>query len=226
MRILVVEDEQGIAQNLRMALSAKGHTVTLAEDGHSGLILGQHSHFDLIILDMMLPQMPGPEVARRLRAAGCPARILGLSALTRPEEVANGLEQGCDSYLRKPFDLKILFALIEAMMRQNAQRAPAPPALWLDPRRRQATCNGRLISFSAQEFALLSSLHRRGGRPVERQTLLAEVWPEGGASDNALETYIKYLRRKLEPPGAPKVLHTVYRVGYQLGEPTAQAACA
>lgn len=226
MRILVVEDDQGIAQNLRMALSAKGHSVTLAEDGHSGLILGQHSQFDLIILDMMLPQMAGAEVARKLRQAGCPARILGLSALDRPEDVAKGLDHGCDNYLRKPFELKVLFSLIEAVMRQNAQCAPAAPTLWLDPRRRQATCNGRLLNFTPQEFALLSCLHRSSGRPVARQALLQEVWPDGGASDTALETYIKYLRRKLEPPGGPKMLHTVYRHGYQLGEPPAKAACA
>ena len=232
-RILIVEDEQHIADGLRFNLEAEGHEALVTTDGEKALtwLLEDKQPFDVIVLDVMLPGKDGFTVASELRAAGQFVPILMLTARARPEDVLRGFESGADDYLPKPFELAILIARVRGLLRRrrwNEREAPAAP----EPVRDVYAFAGRTLDFSAMEIRdargethqltqmecdLLRYLVKNAGQAVSRRAILEQVWQVHEETDTrAIDNFIVRLRRYLEDrPATPKFLQTVRGVGYK-----------
>jgi two-component system response regulator MprA len=221
MRILVVDDELAVRESLRRALLLEGHQVELAADGREALATIARSAPDLVVLDVLMPELDGLEVSRRLRAAGDRTPILMLTARAEVEDRVAGLDAGADDYLGKPFALDELLARVRALLRRTpSSDEPLRFAdLALDPGARTVSRNGRPIELTRTEFALLELLIRNPRRVLTRSEILLAVWGyDFGPTSNSLEVYVGYLRRKTEADGAPRLVQTVRGVGYVLRE--------
>jgi len=222
MRVLIVEDERQMAEQLRKGLEREGYAVLVARDGEEGLNLARTAEHDLVILDWMLPKLDGLQVARRLRQAKIDARILMLAARDAPPDVVEGLDGGADDYLSKPFAFEVLLARLRALARRP-QAAQAPVLrtldLALDPASRRVERDGHDVKLSAKEFSLLHFLMRRAGQTVPRRTLIEAVWGYGSSIEsNTLDAFIHLLRTKVDAQPARRLIHTVRGVGYCLRE--------
>jgi two-component system response regulator MprA len=221
MQILVVDDELAVRESLRRALALEGHDVELAADGREALATIARSAPDLVVLDVLMPELDGLEVSRRLRAAGDRTPILMLTARAEVEDRVAGLDAGADDYLGKPFALDELLARVRALLRRSpSSDEPLRFAdLALDPGARTVSRNGRPIELTRTEFALLELLIRNPRRVLTRSEILLAVWGyDFGPTSNSLEVYVGYLRRKTEADGAPRLVQTVRGVGYVLRE--------
>jgi DNA-binding response OmpR family regulator len=231
-RILVVEDEQHIADGLRFNLEAEGHEVALASDGEQALasILDDRRAYDVIVLDVMLPGRDGFAVASTLRAAGQFVPILMLTARGRPEDVLRGFEAGADDYLPKPFELAILIARINGLLRRRlwneAQTGGSLPAAadtytfagrTLDFTAMEVRTRGTSYRLTRMECELLRYLVSHPRQPVSRGTLLEHVWGLHEETDTrAIDNFIVRLRKYLEDqPDSPRFLQTIRGVGYK-----------
>ena len=220
--ILIIEDDESIARFLKRALTYEGYRVEVASDGETGLAMALEHKPELVILDWMLPGMDGLEVARRLRAND-DVLILMLTAKTGVADRVQGLDTGADDYLVKPFNLDELLARIRALLRRSKQEK-APKVyrfadLELDTGTHEARRGGRTIELTAKEYELLLLFMRHPRQVLTREYIYDQVWGYNfGASSNLLEVYIRYLRRKLEANGEPRLLHTLRGVGYVLRE--------
>ena len=219
LRILVVEDEPGIAEFLRAGLVYEGNDVTVAHDGRTGLRLAQGERFDLAILDLMLPELDGQEVCRALRDGGSDLPILMLTALRETDDKIAGLDAGADDYLTKPFSFDELLARIRAVLRRRGQ---APPALihvgglTVDLEAREARCDGAVIDLTPIEFSLLALFMRHPRRVFSRPTLVNRIWGFDHVGEtNAVDVHISNMRRKLGSAHRHWI-RTVYGVGYCL----------
>jgi DNA-binding response OmpR family regulator len=222
MRVLIVEDERQMAEQLRKGLEREGYAVLVARDGEEGLDLARTADHDLMILDWMLPKLDGLQVARRLRQAKVNTRILMLTARDAPPDVVESLDGGADDYLAKPFAFEVLLARLRALARRP--QATQPPVLGvldlrLDPASHRVERNGHEVKLSAKEFGLLHFLLRRVGQTVPRRTLIEAVWGYGSSIEsNTLDAFIHLLRVKVDAPPAERLIHTVRGVGYCLRE--------
>lgn len=229
-RILIVEDEPHIADGIRFNLEAEGHETAIAPDGEGALdlILTQKQPFDVVVLDVMLPKKDGFAVAAELRAAGQFIPILMLTARSRPEDVLNGFEAGADDYLPKPFELSILLARVNGLLRRRRwiEQASAPGASpdvytfagrTLDFGAMEVRAGGKSHRLTLMECELLRYLVKNAGQPVSRRAILEEVWGlHEGTDTRAIDNFIVRLRRYLEDrPTAPTFLQTVRGVGYR-----------
>jgi DNA-binding response OmpR family regulator len=229
-RVLLVEDEQHIAEGLRFNLEAEGHEAVIARDGEQALalLITERQAFDVVVLDVMLPGKDGFTVAAELRAAGQFVPILMLTARGRPEDVLRGFEAGADDYLPKPFELAILLARIKGLLRRrrwNEREEPAdqPPDVYefagrtLDFGAMEVRAHGKSYRLTQMESDLLKYLVRNAGQAVSRGTILEDVWGLHESTDTrAIDNFIVRLRRYLEDrPAAPKFLLTVRGVGYK-----------
>ena len=216
MRLLLVEDEERLAAALRRGLGAENFAVEVAPDGITGLRRALAEAYDVIILDVMLPGISGYSVVRQLRAARVWTPVLMLSAKDGEYDQADGLDEGADDYLTKPFSFVVLVARLRALIRRGARPRPAvlrAGAVALDPATRAVTVGERPIDLTSREFALLECLLRRAGTVVSKSELYAQVWDPVVAGDlNVVEVYVGYLRRKL---GA-SVVQTVRGAGYRV----------
>jgi len=234
-RVLIVEDEQHIADGLRFNLEAEGVDATVARDGEQALdlLLGGHDIFDAVILDVMLPGKDGFTVAGELRAAGKYVPILMLTARGRPEDVLRGFEAGADDYLPKPFELAILLARLRGLLRRRQWNEQAEAGetsrndsysfagRTLDFRAMEVHARGKSHRLTQMESELLRYLVRHAGEAVSRGTILEEVWGLHEETDTrAIDNFIVRLRRYLEDrPSSPKILVTVRGVGYKFVRP-------
>ncbi|MFD7065876.1 response regulator transcription factor [Streptomyces sp. NPDC059913] len=220
MRVLVVEDEVRTAELLRRGLTEEGYAVDVAADGPEAVRQADEVPYDLIVLDVMLPGFDGFEVCRRLRADGCWAPVLVLTALGSVGERVHGLDAGADDYLAKPFSFAELFARLRALVRRGAHPRPAMITvgdLRLDPASRRVWRGERELNLSPKEFALLELFLRNPGDVLTRTRILEHVWdfPLDGVS-NVVDQYVAYLRRKVDRPDEPSHLETVRGAGYRL----------
>jgi two-component system response regulator MprA len=193
----------------------------LASDGREALATLARSASDLVVLDVLMPELDGLEVCRRLRAAGDRTPVLMLTARTEVEDRVAGLDAGADDYLGKPFALDELLARVRALLRRtpSSDEPLRFSDLVLDPAARTASRNGRPIELTRTEFALLELFLRNPCRVLTRSEILVEVWGyDFGPTSNSLEVYVGYLRRKTEEDGAARLLQTVRGVGYVLRE--------
>jgi DNA-binding response OmpR family regulator len=227
-RVLIVEDEQHIADGLRYNLEAEGHEASIAPDGHKALeiLLKERRPADVVILDVMLPGKDGFTVASELRAAGHYVPILMLTARGSAEDVLKGFEAGADDYLPKPFELSILLARIKGLLRRHRWNEPAetPPAdayafagRTIDFTAMQIRSGDKSYPLTVMECDLLRYLVKNAGQPVSRKAILQEVWGLHESLDTrAIDNFIVRLRRYIEDrPAAPKFLQTVRGVGYR-----------
>jgi DNA-binding response OmpR family regulator len=222
MQILVVEDEQRMAELLEQALHEEGHQVVLARDGREGFEIARYSPFDVIVLDVMLPGMDGLAVARKLRDGGNQTPVLMLTARDAPADIVNGLNSGADDYLTKPFPLEILLARLRAVSRRGAIARPTCLQIAdvrLDPASRQVTRGGEALNLTPREYKLIELLMRNPGLAISRETILESVWGfESDVTENTLEVFVRLLRMKVDTRG-PKLIHTIRGFGYMMREP-------
>ena len=218
-RVLVVEDDEEIAQVLQRSLRLEGYEVRLAGDGEAALDQAVSYVPDLVILDLGLPKLDGMEVARRLRN-GDDVPILMLTARDGVESRVEGLDAGADDYLVKPFERQELLARIRALLRRRPPRGSASLVvgdLTLNPDTHEVARGERQIELTQREFELLEYLMRNERIVVPRQRLLEEVWGyDPFATTNTIEVFVSNLRRKLEGGGEERLLHTIRGAGYVL----------
>lgn len=222
-RILVIEDDERIAQVLERGLIFEGYRVDVANDGSDGLRTARESPPDLVVLDLMLPGMDGLEVCRRLRAASN-VPILMLTARDTVEDRVIGLDAGADDYLLKPFSFDELLARIRALFRRTAPSATPElltfSDLSLDTGTRRAARDGRIIDLTAKEYELLELFLRHPRQVLSRDLIFDRVWGyDFGGESNIIEVYVRYLRQKTESEGEQRLIHTVRGVGYVMREP-------
>lgn len=221
-RILAVDDDQAILRSLRRGLRLEGFDVDVADSGRQALNrVGDRP--DAIVLDVSMPEMSGIEVCSRLRTAGSQVPLLMLSAMDEVDDRKAGLAAGADDYVVKPFDLGELVLRLRALLRR-AGRAPGTAvlvgSLAVGPDTRRVTMRGREVDVTRREFDLLEVLARNAGIVLSRAVLLERVWGyDFEVTSNAVDTFVGYLRRKLEAAGEPRMLHTVRGVGFVLREP-------
>lgn len=237
-RILIVEDEAHLAQGLRFNFEAEGHSVQITDRGEEALtlLLKNKEDFDALVLDVMLPGKDGFTVARELRDAQNYIPLLMLTARGRPEDVLKGFESGADDYLPKPFNLAILIARVDSLLRRKKwtrgsgpatagvpQPETEPPDTFrfddkvVDFRNLQLQCGEKTIQLTVMEADLLRYLIKNSGRAVSRKSILQDVWNLHEETDTrAIDSFIVRLRKYIEPkPSKPRYLLTVRGLGYQ-----------
>jgi two-component system copper resistance phosphate regulon response regulator CusR len=223
MRVLVVEDEKKIAAFIKQGLVEQGYSVDVAGSGSAAETMAADSEYDLIILDVLLPDQNGMDTARHLRQDGYQGPILMLTALTSTKDRVNGLDAGADDYLAKPFAFDELTARIRALLRrsQNQGRGASNVLrfqdLELDLLSRKAKRGSREITLTQKEFALLEYFMRNVGRVLSRTQIAEHVWDvHYDTGSNVIDVYVTNLRKKLISANEHKLIHTVVGVGYVL----------
>ena len=226
MRVMVVDDEPAVRHSLERALKLEGYEVSSSPDGAKALRELAIAAPDAIVLDVLMPEVDGLEVCRRLRAAGDRTPVLMLTARDAISDRVDGLDAGADDYLVKPFALEELLARLRALVRRSEPEPDGSSSdalsfanLTLDPRTREVSRAGRPIEMTKTEFELLHLFMRHPRQVLTRTQIFEAVWDyDFGPRSNALEVYVGYLRRKTEAEGEPRLLHTVRGVGYALRE--------
>jgi DNA-binding response OmpR family regulator len=222
-RILVVEDDQVVAETLTLYLERAGLAVDVVRDGPAGLARAQAPETALVILDWMLPGLSGQEICRRLRAVSS-VPIIMLTARTSEDDRVRGFETGADDYVPKPFSPREVVARVQALLRRAGVTAPEktrPPlcvgALEIDGLRRTVRMADRPIAVTPTELRLLETLAQHPGRTFTRDELIARaLGPDYDGLDRTIDTHITNLRRKLEPDRAPRYIVTVHGIGYKM----------
>jgi two-component system OmpR family response regulator len=220
MRILIVEDEEHLAQLVAEILGREGHAADVVGDGRTALARALVEPFDLLVVDWMLPDLDGVQVVKRLRAAGVGVPVLMLTARAQVEDRVEGLDAGADDYLPKPFAFPELLARVRALARRPPEKNAEETVLTagdvtLDPGRHEVRRAGERVELTAKEFALLATLMQRPGQVFTRSVLLDTVWGgTTGSYTNSVDLYVHYLRKKLDREGEPSRIRTVHGAGY------------
>jgi two-component system OmpR family response regulator len=221
-RVLIVEDEPKLAALLRRGLRKEGMAVDLAAQGEEAVWKAESTEYDAIVLDLMLPGIDGLEVCRRIREAGVWSPVLMLTARDAVRDRVAGLDSGADDYLTKPFSYAELLARLRALIRRGAAARPTElvvGSLRLDPARRHVWRDGTEIELSAKEFALLETFMRRPGEVLSRFELLEHAWDyEYENRSNVVDSFVRFLRRKIDKPFGVESIETVRGAGYRLRE--------
>jgi two-component system, OmpR family, response regulator len=220
MRVLVVEDDPKMAGLLRRGLTEEGHAADVARTGGDALWMAQAVEYDAIVLDVMLPELDGFQVCRRLRAEGVWSPVLILTARDAVEDRVAGLDAGADDYLPKPFSFAELLARLRALARRGTAERPAVVEvgdLRLDPATRQVWRGQTELRLSAKEFAILEAFMNRPEQVLSRDRLLEHAWDFAyEARSNVVDVYVRYLREKIDRPFGRASLETVRGMGYRL----------
>lgn len=222
MKILLIEDEPKVASFIRRGLEEQLHEVQVAFDGYTGRQMALSNPYDLIILDVNLPQMNGIEVCKAIRTENAAIPILMLTALGTTENKITGLDSGADDYLVKPFEFKELLARIRALARRsNQQDVPGQvyriSDLEMDTASKTVRRSGKKIDLTAKEFSLLEYMLKNQGRVISRVDIAEKVWEISfDTGTNVIDVYINFLRKKIDKDFSPKLIHTLVGMGYVL----------
>lgn len=224
MKLLVVEDENKTADYVRQGLMEAGFMVDLARNGLDGHHMAMHESYDLILLDVMLPDVDGWRIVKSLRDAGKQMPVLFLTARGSVDDRVKGLELGADDYLIKPFAFSELLARVRTLLRRGSTPSQSERIevadLILDLPRRKASRMGQKVVLTNKEFALLELLARRQGEVLPRSLIASQIWDMNFDSDsNVIDVAIRRLRAKIDDPFEPKLIHTVRGMGYTLDIP-------
>lgn len=218
--MLVIEDEAKVAKFIQRGLAAERYSVDVAEDGQRGLDLATSYHYDLVILDLMLPQMDGTEVLRRIRASNPSVPVLVLTARDTLGDKISHLEAGADDYITKPFAFAELVARTKALLRRgpvNRSNVVRMADLEVDRLTQQVKRSGKRVELTSKEYALLEYLILNMGRVLSRNMILEHVWDQSfDGFSNIVDVYVGHLRSKIDDGFEPKLLKTVRGVGYVL----------
>jgi len=227
MRILVVEDQVKMANFLKKGLQEVGYAVDVAESGGAAEGYMAQGDYDLVILDVMLPDQSGIDTARHIRRDGYEGPILMVTALSTTKDKVHGLDAGADDYLTKPYSFDELHARVRALLRRKASPNGSSSVssvlnysdLELDLLHRKARRSGQEITLTTKEFALLEYFMRNAERPLGRVSIAEHVWDiHFDSESNVIDVYINLLRKKIDAPFAKKLIHTVVGTGYVLKE--------
>src|SRR5579884_3877484 len=227
MRILIVEDEKRIQDFLSRGLESAGYAVDVASDGSSGIDMVHATEYDLVILDLMLPDLDGLTVLQKIRNRKVSPPVLILSARDAVDDRVRGLEGGADDYLVKPFAFVEMLARVRALLRRGQ---PTPERLQvgelsLDCIRRKVTRAGENIELAPKEFSILEYLMRNRGRPLSRTMIVEHVWDmDYDGLTNIVDVYIRHLRSKIDDKWPQKMIQTVRGIGYMLEAPEGDLA--
>lgn len=220
MRILVVEDERIIANTIKEGLEQDGYAVDVAYDGEDGYSTASADEYDVIISDVMMPEMDGFVMVKKLREDGNKTPILMLTAKTQEADVVKGLDTGADDYLAKPFAFNVLSARVRALLRRPHSAVSEVLQyndLTLDPAGKQVHRAGKLVQLSAKEFAILEYFMRNPERILSKNNILTHVWDfDSDVLPNNVESFIKLLRQKIDKPFNVPLIQTVRGFGYKL----------
>ena len=221
MKVLVVEDEVKVSNFIMRGLEEEGYTVEVAEDGKRGLDLIRSKAYDIILLDLMIPEMDGLEVLKEMRRDEIETPVLIITAKSTKEDVIKGLDTGSDDYLTKPFSFDELLARIRALLRRS--RKPVPLTLEyremvLNPYNRKLSVGDRETELTEKEFLIMEYMMRNYERPLTRKEMAEYAWQSQDDSSNIVDVYVNFLRKKIELLTDKKFIHTVRGVGYILKE--------
>ena len=222
MRILLIEDDIAISRLLKEGLEDESYAVDVAHDGGEGYRTASADEYDVIILDIMLPEMDGYEVCRALRKDGNKTPILMLTARDAERDIVEGLDTGADDYLAKPFSFDVLLARIRALLRRPNEKLEEilqVGDLKLDPSLKKVTRASQEITLTAKEYGVLEYLMRNKGKVLSKEQIISHVWDfDADVLPNNVELFIMFLRRKIDKPFKSKLIHTVSGFGYKLEE--------
>lgn len=225
MRLLVVEDQKKMSNFIRRGLEEMGYGVDVAETGSAAESLAAAQDYDLILLDVMLPDQNGFDTARHMRQDGYGGPILMLTAMSSTKDKVNGLDAGADDYLTKPFAFEELAARVRALLRRQKNEVGSSlkfSDLEMDLVSRKVTRTGQDVTLTPKEFALLEYFLRNPNRPLSRTMISEHVWDIHFDTDsNVIDVYVNLLRKKVDQPFPKKLIHTVIGVGYVLKEESA-----
>jgi DNA-binding response OmpR family regulator len=219
MRVLVIEDEEAIAEVIRQGLEGARYSVDIASNGVEGLERALEQEYVVILLDIMLPGLSGWEVCRRLRDSRNQTPILMLTARDGLDDRVRGLDLGADDYLPKPFEFRELLARIRALLRRdkiNRSRIIRIADLEIDTGARRVLRGGEEVHLTEREYTLLEALASQEGRTLTREFIQERVWYDDASYSNTVDAYIRLLRRKIDAGHAVKLIQTVHGVGYVL----------
>lgn len=219
MKILIIEDERLLADSLKTLLEGKGFDVEAVYDGQSGMEYAELGIYDLLILDVMMPDMDGYQVAKQVRSKRCATPILMLTAKASVEDRITGLNSGADYYLTKPFDTRELLACINALLRRQGKQVDelVYGNVALDLETCNLICGEKSVRLSAREFDVMRFLLQAQDRVVSKEMILARVWGyDSNAVENHVEVYVGFLRKKLKSIGANVRIEAIRRLGYHL----------
>lgn len=220
MRILVVEDNEDLANSIKRGLEKEGYSVQLVFDGDKGLDMALEGNYDCIVLDVLLPGVDGFEFVQTLRETGVQTPVLMLTALDSVDDKITGLSSGADDYLTKPFDFRELLARVQSLIRRShllRGEVLSFKDIQLNCRTRKVTVKGAEVKLSRREFDLLELFMRDPNVVFSREEILERVWGnERETTSNVVDVYVLYLRSKLKPFGYDKFLETVPGIGYRL----------
>ena len=226
--ILLIEDEPDVVNFIKKGLGEESFEVSVALTGDDGLEMALNNKYDIVLLDIMIPEKNGIEVCKEIRGHGIQTPILFLTALNTPDNISLGLNSGADDYLVKPFKFNELIARIRAILRRtNMEKngAHEPKAKYVvsnlifDDDAKKVSRNGKEISLTATEYRLLFTLLKNKGRVLSRMVLLENAWDiKFNLGTNVVDVYINYLRKKIDADFEPKLIHTVVGMGYILKE--------
>lgn len=222
MRILLIEDDIAISRLLKEGLEDESYAVDVARDGSEGYRTASADEYDVIILDIMLPEMDGYEVCRALRKDGNKTPILMLTARDAERDIVEGLNTGADDYLAKPFSFDVLLARIRALLRRPNEKLEEilqVGDLKLDPSLKKVTRASQEITLTAKEYGVLEYLMRNKGKVLSKEQIISHVWDfDADVLPNNVELFIMFLRRKIDKPFKSKLIYTVSGFGYKLEE--------
>ena len=219
MHVLLVEDDIRISRVVQRALSEVGHEVDVAHDGADGLARAEETPYDLLVLDVMLPERDGFSIARELRRQRQRTPILMLTARDAVADRVRGLDAGADDYLPRPFALEEFLARVRALGRRTSASGETLEVgdLTLDPDRHEVIRAGRTLELTAKEFDLLAYLMRNAGRVLSKPQITEHVWGyDSEATSNVVEIYVHYLREKIDKGFGRPLIRTIRGVGYTI----------
>ena len=220
MRVLVVEDETKVGSFIKRALEEESYAVDLCEDGSQGLDFALSGSYDVIVIDLMLPNLPGLEILRRIRKEKIHTPVLILTAQSKVDQKVKGLDAGADDYLTKPFAIDELLARVRVLLRRGTAEAPGVlqvDDLMLNPATREVTRDGQRIDLTVKEYALLEYFMRHAGRVLTRPMISEHVWDQDfDTFTNVIDVYVNYLRNKIDRGRSRKLIHTIRGSGYML----------
>ncbi|MCX7857413.1 MAG: response regulator transcription factor [Deltaproteobacteria bacterium] len=219
MKVLLIEDEEKLCELMRKGLEEEGYEVDIASDGKTGLDLLSTKTYDIVLLDLMIPEIDGLEVLRLMRKKGIETPVLIITAKTSKEDVVKGLDLGSDDYLTKPFSFEELLARMRALLRRSKMRDSRIveyKELKLDPYARKLIVQSKEVELTEKEFMILEYMLKNKEKPLTRDEIATYVWGVKMGSTNIVDVYVNFLRKKMDPLTKKRYIHTIRGLGYVL----------